>query len=49
MKDSEIKNMLEELNGLTFNLLKVVCSSSPSVGVKLRNNRRDEKLRYAID
>ena len=31
MKDSEIENMLEELNGLAVGLLKVVCSSNPPV------------------
>jgi hypothetical protein len=30
MKDSEIENMLEELNGLAVGLLKVVCSSKPA-------------------
>jgi hypothetical protein len=31
MKDSEIENMLEELNGLAVGVLKVVCSSNPPV------------------
>lgn len=31
MKDSEMENMLEELNGLAVGLLKVVCSSNPPV------------------
>jgi hypothetical protein len=40
MKDSEIKNMLEELNGLTVSLLKVVCSSNPPVGLWGRSARQ---------
>jgi len=31
MKDSEIENMVEELDGLAVSLLKVICSSNPPV------------------
>jgi hypothetical protein len=40
MKDSEIENMLEELNGLAVSLLKVVCSSNPPVGLWGRSARQ---------